>query len=69
MTELAGALERVANLYTGGHITESEFVSAKAAILGAPPVPSTSNATEACLVALTGIAKDLVHRQLPWGAS
>ena len=56
MTELAGALGRVANLFAGGYITESKFAkfaSAKAGIIGAPPVSNTSNATEACLVALT----------------
>ena len=41
MTELAGALERVTSLFAGGYITESEFSSAKAGILGAPPVSNT----------------------------
>ena len=41
MTELAGALERVTSLFAGGYITESEFASAKAGILGAPLVSNT----------------------------
>ena len=41
MTELAGAPERVTSLLAGGYITESEFASAKAGILGAPLVSNT----------------------------
>ena len=41
MTDLAGALERVTSLFAGGYTTESEFASAKAGILSAPPVSNT----------------------------
>jgi len=61
MTELAGALERVAGLYEKGPMSEGEFTLAKAGILAAPAGSNSGGAAEACLVELTGIAKHLVR--------
>ena len=62
MTEIARALERVADLYGKGPMDDDEFALAKAGILAAPAAPCSGGAAEACLVTLTGIAKHLVLR-------